>query len=1589
MSNTLDQLEQTLKAAVQPDGSLALTGSLLGAPDLGDLIAQLEPSGSLVVQDAEITLSGDKTTLTVSGKTDIGELKGAAITVSFTQDSSATLEMTARITLPDGTALAQLLSPLGNATLKALKLDGGAVILSSLPYQDAGTGRSLAPGLNLSATIDPIAVLPYLGAILPAHTQLAMAGPITDFALPLFDLTTREVTGSLIGVSLPALYLQFTSASVTTPPDEPAALGQAFLAAQMTVGGVTGTVRAPLPDSGMVLALEVEFEGLTLSSFEDLAVFIGNVDPFSALPAPIQTQIKAVTDSFALRSLGLSVDLSKPAFLESALGVSVDLQDYAIFNPIPALKVQELDLSLKVNTTATPTVITFGASTTLTVGSSSQPDSFQVLIGFQTQSSGSYQISATQEPGTVLKLSNVVQSLIPSLTGFPDFDVTRFGLLLLPDDGTYSFDAVIQSDWEVLSTPSITLSEVDVSALYNRAVTPSTSGAITGIFTLDVGNAEEDQILITLSAVKPEGTDGWKLAGQTGEDQAIPIGNLIEAITHEFDTSVELPEFLADMVVENLDLTFDTAQKAFHFGTEIQMPFSDDVVLTLTVSLDVQPKAQGTGYETTFRGTIQIAQYQFDIVFDAKTAQSDTLIATYQPASGSRQSVTLKELLAGISESLAQDIPVNIEIDLKDVKFVFYKDKTNNRMAFGLDVGIPIDLSDIPIVGSRLPPELTLAITNLQGVYATKAFAQSDIAGVNGLLPSGVVPFPKEGLGQGVNLAADVRIGDWTERFQLAGAPSSKTQPSPTAARMASSTALTPSAAPQAAAPAAGDDSYMWLNINKQIGIFQFDRIGAGYSDNLLSLALDAGITLGPLSFSMLGLSVGSPMDKFAPEFGLNGLGLSFNQPPINLSGGFMKVKDATGTSYYGQVVAEIAQIGFSALGGWSPDADPASFFLYANIDIPMGGPPYLQLKALAGGIGINRSLLLPTIEELPGYILLPNNAPPAPGTPQSTVATVLPQLEKYLVNQPGQYWVAAGIAFSSFEMIEAFALVTVSFGVDFQLGILGSLSATVPAQGEEAIAYIEVDMVASFAPASGLLSVEGAVSPRSFVFGGFVKIQGGFAFRIWFAKENAGDFVASVGGYYPSFDKPAHYPTVPRLKIGYALGPLSVSGTAYFALTPALLMAGIKMNAVFEAGPIKAWFDAGFDILIAWQPFQYQAGTYVSIGVAVDIGLFTLKLQAGADLLIWGPEFGGKADVDLDVVSFSIAFGAAPSPAQPVGWSNFRDSFLPPDSPAPKAKAIPAPQTALMRATPALEAQEAPQTAEDPGITNILKIMTKTGLVSTAMPGYDAIISPTAFSIEITSTMPANSLSWAMTGGEIALQNTVADWSTAAPVAGTPFLTLPKGTATFSDTQVWNPVLDVAPMGKTGITSAMKIAVLKHLDSDAAGEFSDAITDLQVAPMLMASSTALWKLQDVANDPNLPALLEQTLVGLSLTPVPRAPTRVSDVPLIELLFTQGNNTGFYPASAQVVPGYQISTQNTPPQDLTIQLSGTHQADLTNTDYHLEALVDPWVASQRSDIATALREAGFGTYDAAQIDLTTMATRKALTDWPVVRQLGA
>ena len=800
-----------------------------------------------------------------------------------------------------------------------------------------------------------------------------------------------------------------------------------------------------------------------------------------------------------------------------------------------------------------------------------------------------------------------------------------------------------------------------------------------------------------------------------------------------------------------------------------------------------------------------------------------------------------------------------------------------------------------------------------------------------------------------------------------------------------------------AASPPAGP--VHWITINKTFGPVNLQQIGLNYSGGAATFGFSAAFALGGFSMALEGLSITFPVSQTCTQgisFDLQGLSFGFTEGGFSMNGAFL----ATATppvSYYGELAVQAGTFGFQAMGGYTPSTK--SFFIYAHVEIPLGGPPFLFVTGLAGGFGINSQLVLPTFDDLSSCVFLPSSAPPQAATPAATMAQVLPKIEKAFPPEDGEYWIAAGVQFTSFEMITAFVLVTVSFGVDLQLGLLGSCSMSLPVG--EPLAYIEIDILASFTPASGLFAVMGKLSPASYLLGGFVKLTGGFAFYIWVSGENQGNFLVSIGGYSTAYTKPAIYPAVPRLGLSFGLGPFQAGGSAYFALLPSMMMAGIFASATWNLGPIKAWFDLGVEFMIGWAPLVYSAHAYVDVGFSANLGLFTLKLQIGADLMIWGPSFGGTAEIDLDIVSFTIGFGSSSPPAvPPLGWSSFKNALLPADSGATKSaqknRAM-LRRNQMRREKPGTGASGKTLSAEAAVVhSNIIKASVQAGLINSEVTGpdgeyYDWVVKANGFEILTASAIPANNAQWTLSTGPSTLPGTLSSYNVLPPAANTPWLYWDTSVPTYSKTQIWNPDLSIAPMQLTKVQSFHTLTLMRKASSDGPGVFSQFVTGIALEPQIMGNSAALWNAAPAQHTADEPAMVDFGLTGFLLTPIPNTPDVTSAVPLLELLFEEDHFAYFQYTSQQVSTTYSVSSSIDPATEaLTITIGGGYSATLpTDNGFILSSLAESWVTTQRNTVLGELTALGFSTFTSAEVDLTAMSTETSLNDWPAVGLLGA
>lgn len=676
--------------------------------------------------------------------------------------------------------------------------------------------------------------------------------------------------------------------------------------------------------------------------------------------------------------------------------------------------------------------------------------------------------------------------------------------------------------------------------------------------------------------------------------------------------------------------------------------------------------------------------------------------------------------------------------------------------------------------------------------------------------------------------------------------------------------------------PGTVSSSAKWVKIGKKLGPVELQRVGFGFYKGNIIILLDTSLTIAALGVQLKGFGLGFEA-KWPPkvtEFYLDGLGISFKKDPIEVSGAFMRgTQEVDGQMvnvYTGAAVLKLSKFKISALGSFAKvvvtvdkidpqtqlvlldengvpvkeDNSYTSMFIYGAYDGPIGGPAFFFVNGIAAGFGINRKVNVPGIDEVQDFPLvsLVMNANVAKPKSLMDILSDLQTPQKSgklpIEISRGDYWLAVGIKFTSFKIIDSFILLIVSFGNRLRFDILGlSVLSLPPKLGEmDPLVYVELVLKISFGTDSDVITVEAMITRNSYVFGKDAKLRGGFALYIWIRGRQEGDFVVTLGGYHPRFKKPVHYPTVDRLSLNWQILPvLSMKGELYFALTPSHIMAGGKWEVEFKTSFLRAYVIIWVDILIGWAPFQYDLSAGIRIGIEAHIAFIHFKLEMSAELTIWGPPFAGEILVTWNIFSFTVPFGdSSKKEPDPLSWDEFRSSFLPTKKEANTNEEV--------------DTEEEITLEEE--ITQPLTIFIEDGIIVDHKDqegnSLYKIVNPHKLVLKIDSDIPITSLTEAVNNrlklqGEAPIQ---------APV-----------------------ILGIRPMGISQLTSILEIDLNLKEASLLENEQKKEDFTFSIQPFVKSVPEALWSPESLNTKDKTPKeakVIRNTLAGLIIQPIER-----------------------------------------------------------------------------------------------------------------------
>ncbi len=748
------------------------------------------------------------------------------------------------------------------------------------------------------------------------------------------------------------------------------------------------------------------------------------------------------------------------------------------------------------------------------------------------------------------------------------------------------------------------------------------------------------QLKLTIDEV----ADGVEVQAST-TGQAIPIGALIDDAV-SLVGEVSLPRVLEDVTLNSLTVDLKTATETYTVSGDATLAI-DGFHLDVDVALHKSAGSTSPTVILHLGGGLSL-----EMALDAGST-ADRFVAVLTDTG----TIGLHDVFGGLSDDLAALVPTGLTIEVDELMVAVVKDAAGTRLAFGAELGADVDLSDLPLVGSSLPAG-TLGLSGMWIWAATGDIQPATFTALQDELTSLGFTGPRpDGLARGVQLAADLTLHGATQAITAAMAAGGDSAPSPPPA--------TGAASPSKSPPDGIYDQAKWVNLQRWVGPVQFQRVGFAYADGVVWLLLDAALSAAGMTLSLQGLAAGCTIAGFDPldpdlHFDLQGLGLDYRNGPLEIGGALLR----KGDEYDGEATLQVGEFGLSAIGSYATVDGQPSLFVYGVADYPFGGPPYAYVLGLAAGFGINRSFTAPDAGDIPTFPLVEEAAGSA--KPAGDLAGELARLDRYLAPGAGDVFLAIGARFTTFDLLDTVALLVAAFGDELEVDVLGMSTMVVPSTGPT-LAEIQMGLVARFVPAEGLLAVAAQLTSNSYVLSKDCHLTGGYAFSTWFGGPHAGDFVQTMGGYHPKFAIPGHYPSVPRLGVSWKIDShTSVSGSAYYALVPSLLMAGGSLKVSWASGSLSASLTAGADFVIGWQPYHYDASMHVGVHAAYTyyfLGTHHITADLGVGLHIWGPEFAGKLHVDLDVTSFDVRFGSSSTgKPPPISWQQFQEAFLPDD---------------------------------------------------------------------------------------------------------------------------------------------------------------------------------------------------------------------------------------------------------------------------------------------------------------------------------------
>lgn len=1130
----------------------------------------------------------------------------------------------------------------------------------------------------------------------------------------------------------------------------------------------------------------------------------------------------------------------------------------------------------------------------------------------------------------------------------PSFSITYLRFYINFNERGYSIICSTEENWTIMKGVELSTLSFAFSGSFASASQTSISSTLEAVWMLGQGK-------IYLSAAYQD--KGWAFQGGTIGTTSLAIGDLITYIGNTFGIH-DIPSFIQKITLSDLYVLFETVTHKFSFAVTGNIPIANHT-LSITIAVDLTTDPTTHQYNRFFRGTVDIAGFTFTLDLEKNVGENSIFFSW----SDSKKYLNVADLLQAIGFQ-APELPIDLELKSvglaynftsKEITLIahsltygiavftcFNNQKTNQwEYFFALSLDKTLDLTPSFLLDPTThSPTITInpiqivASNGIDPEYALQA--NNSISTLIHQMGETITypTIPTEGVPRGAGFLMTLNLASHSTSLHLTTA--SLTSPKPAFFENAALKSNDTS----------GSNNTLWIHLEKTLGPLSLKKMGVSYRDKKLIFVANLSFSLKGLNVTLSDFGITFSVANFSPEFTLSGIDIECKEGPIEISGALFG--SLSPLNFMGEALLQCPELSLKALAGYATVDDHPSLFLYAVLNQTIGGPPLFFVTGLAAGLGFNRKLMVPTLEEVSQFPFvawaLGDNPPSMDMQQKDSVLSTLAS-SGCIAPAVGQDWLVFGVHFTSFELVDSFALLTVVFGIQFEVDILGLSRICLPsgADSTNAIAFAELAIKASFS--SDLIAIAGQLTSNSYLFSQDCHLTGGFAFYFWLSGTHAGDFVVSIGGYSPHFTPPSYYPAVPRLGINWQIGSnLTIQGSCYFAVTSNAIMAGGGLSAVWSSDGVSAWFIVQADFLLVYLPFHYYIEASISLGASVNINLLvtnvTLTIHLGVDIAIWGPDFSGKATINLYIFSFSIDFGSSsPQTDTHILWSDFATKLLPQNT----SKSV---EKTTVETNSSLTTVSAINIQVTKGLYK--KVSDESGKIN-------CLVHPKLCELNLVSTIPIKNANLSSTKSSANIQMASDDLQPQVPEKNTPIVPVTE--------------FGVGPTGTSSGNFASTFCVAITPKESQNSTFS-AVRVLQNIPK------ALWECK-IFDDHGVPAntdpvhdtTISHVLVGYKIIPHITPPHQLTAVSLKDLVFETDVNH------------IQSITLNTP-------FCPTQDTFNPQQDSISQTITKPSVQNIRQKLLEVMIQIDLSVTSATNIDISELSHSNDLNSSPLLRLLG-